>query len=91
MVRDDRLVLMCRRCGTWTAAPPSDRPLSAQLCPTCGAARTEMACTRCGHVWWPRTVGVPSRCPACKSQYWHRRRTRPIHGDRDRDGRREGR
>jgi len=34
----------------------------------------ELTCTRCGHKWFPRRPGFPTRCPKCISPYWNRLR-----------------
>jgi len=28
-------------------------------------------CQVCGHKWFPRTDGVPLRCPSCKTRSWN--------------------
>ena len=28
-------------------------------------------CMRCGHTWYPRSLGHPKTCPSCKSVYWN--------------------
>lgn len=39
-------------------------------------ALTKRSCTRCGHEWFPRQPKPPKACPACRSTYWNRERTR---------------
>ena len=34
----------------------------------------ELTCTRCGHKWYPRRPGEPTRCPKCVSPYWNKPR-----------------
>jgi hypothetical protein len=35
-----------------------------------------LECNRCRHQWLKRTRTVPRQCPACKSTYWNKPRTR---------------
>lgn len=39
-----------------------------------GGSLVSHECTRCGHVWYPRSPDRPRICPKCKSPYWDKAR-----------------
>jgi predicted ATP-dependent serine protease len=32
-----------------------------------GEVIQKWACTKCGHAWYPRSPGKPSKCPRCQN------------------------
>lgn len=62
-----REIYLCDDCG-WVTAPRG----YTGCCPRCGRALMSFACTRCMHLWVPRTRAAPKTCPRCKSPYWNR-------------------
>jgi hypothetical protein len=36
------------------------------------ARRAKLQCKHCGHMWLPRIIPLPAKCPRCQSAYWNR-------------------
>ena len=81
-IRRGKLVTWCEHCHDFIDIPVDGY---SGNCPRCGQLTLLRRCIRCDHEWWPEDPSVfATACPACKSQYYNRRRSIAYKGDKAR-------